>query len=277
MADDPSAAMNTTSAPDPDTGGDPNMGGDLAAAIALLAQTLATQNIHPQPALYAPAVPVTSPTRLREPDTFDSLYANKLQVFILQCSLHFQDQMTNQLPPPPSMAQDIDLKPIAHISLSHTIEDLWDLVFSITLRKTEKAKTVKVPTDTLHLLRNLTSSAFTCLSTQGPLSESRNCSRLDVLDKQLVDVQALLATLAPTASPPPQKCMYTAATAITADRQPPSSTSTPCSLVDTPHPPFPPPVNPSDPTLAQKLHNEPVLPTPILTLAPALLLTTTLS
>ena len=39
------------------------MGGDLAAAIALLAQTLAAQNIHPPPAPHTPAVPV----RLRSP------------------------------------------------------------------------------------------------------------------------------------------------------------------------------------------------------------------
>ena len=51
-ADDPSATTNTASVPDPDTGG------DLAAAIALLAQTLATQNVHPQPAPNAPAMPV---------------------------------------------------------------------------------------------------------------------------------------------------------------------------------------------------------------------------
>ena len=81
-ADDPSATTNTASAPDPD------MGGDLAAAIALLAQTLATQNIHPQPVPYTPAMLVTSLTRLQEPDTFDGLDANKLRVFILQCSLH---------------------------------------------------------------------------------------------------------------------------------------------------------------------------------------------
>ena len=83
--DNPSGTTNTTTAPDP------NMGGDLAAAIALLAQTLATQNAHPLAALSAPTVPVTSPTRLREPNTFDGLDANKLRVFILQCSLHFQD------------------------------------------------------------------------------------------------------------------------------------------------------------------------------------------
>ena len=96
-ADNPSGAMNTISAPDPDTGGNPNTGsdpdtgGDLAAAIALLAQTLAAQNVRPPPAPHASAALVTSPTRLREPDTFDSSDANKLQVFILQCSLHFQD------------------------------------------------------------------------------------------------------------------------------------------------------------------------------------------
>ena len=83
--DDPSVATNTTTAPDPD------MRGDLAAAIALLAQTLAAQNTHPPTAPSAPATPVTSPTRLREPNTFDGLDTNKLQVFILQCSLHFQD------------------------------------------------------------------------------------------------------------------------------------------------------------------------------------------
>ena len=63
----------------------------MAAAIALLAQTLATQNTRPQTTQNTPAVLVTSPTRLQEPDTFDGLDANKRQVFILQCSLHFQD------------------------------------------------------------------------------------------------------------------------------------------------------------------------------------------
>ena len=70
-------------APDPDTGG------NLAASIALLAQTLATQNVHPPAAQSAPAVLVTSLTRLREPNTFDGSDTNKLRVFILQCSLHF--------------------------------------------------------------------------------------------------------------------------------------------------------------------------------------------
>ena len=87
MAEDPSAATNTASAPDP------NMGGDLAAAIALLAQTLAAQNIHPPLSPHAPAALVTSPTKFREPDTFDGSDANKLQVFLLQCSLDFQDHV----------------------------------------------------------------------------------------------------------------------------------------------------------------------------------------
>ena len=73
---------------------DPDTGGNLAAAIALLAQTLAAQNARLQVAQSTPAVPVTSPTRLREPDTFDGSDANKLRVFILQCSLHFQDRAT---------------------------------------------------------------------------------------------------------------------------------------------------------------------------------------
>ena len=86
-ADNPSAATNTTTtAPDPDTGG------DLEAAITLLAQTLATQNTCLKAAQSAPAVPVTSPTRLQDPNTFNGLDANKLRVFILQCSLHFQDR-----------------------------------------------------------------------------------------------------------------------------------------------------------------------------------------
>ena len=85
MADDPSAATNTALVPDPD------MGGNLAAAIALLAQTLAAQNVHPQPSLNVPTVPVALPTRLREPHTFDGSDVNKLRVFILQCSLYFQD------------------------------------------------------------------------------------------------------------------------------------------------------------------------------------------
>ena len=72
MAEDPLAATNTASAPDPD------MGGDLAAAIALLAQTLAAQNIHPPLTPHAPMVPVTLLTKLQESDTFDSSDVNKL-------------------------------------------------------------------------------------------------------------------------------------------------------------------------------------------------------
>ena len=70
MADNPSGTTNTISATDPDvggnpnTGGDPDTGGDLAAAIALLAQTLATQNVHLPPAPHASAALVTSLTRL---------------------------------------------------------------------------------------------------------------------------------------------------------------------------------------------------------------------
>ena len=87
---EPSGTMHTTSAldpnpggnpdrvDDPDAAGNPDTGGDLAAAIALLAQTLAAQNVHPQPAPHVPTAPVTAPTRLREPDTFDGSDASKL-------------------------------------------------------------------------------------------------------------------------------------------------------------------------------------------------------
>ena len=85
IADNPSAATNTALAPDPNTGG------DLVATIALLAQTLTAQNVCPPATPNAPTMPVTSPTKLWEPNTFDGLDANKLRVFILQCSLHFQD------------------------------------------------------------------------------------------------------------------------------------------------------------------------------------------
>ena len=91
-ASDPPGTMNTASAPDPDTGGNPDTGGDLVAAIALLAQTLAAQNAHPPSASHVSIAPGSAPTRLREPDTFDGSDANKLRVFILQCSLHFQDR-----------------------------------------------------------------------------------------------------------------------------------------------------------------------------------------
>ena len=72
LPDNPSVATNTTMAPDPNTGG------NLVAAIALLAQTLAAQNTCPPATQSAPAVPVTSPTGLREPNTFDGSDANKL-------------------------------------------------------------------------------------------------------------------------------------------------------------------------------------------------------
>src|SRR6266481_458205 len=54
--------------------------GNLAVAIALLAQTLAA----PKP-MSVPA------TKLWELDTFDGADPNKLQTFILQCSLHFHN------------------------------------------------------------------------------------------------------------------------------------------------------------------------------------------
>ena len=80
----PSVATGNPSTADLDTGGDPgDTGGDLAATIALLANTLAAPK--------KPSPSAAPPTRLREPDTFDGLDANKLRVFILQCSLHFQD------------------------------------------------------------------------------------------------------------------------------------------------------------------------------------------
>src|SRR6266481_2137 len=53
---------------------------DLTAAIAFLAQTLATPT------------PVSAPsTKLREPDTFDGADPNKLRTVLLQFGLHFLD------------------------------------------------------------------------------------------------------------------------------------------------------------------------------------------
>ena len=60
------------------------------------------------------------------------------------------DAMTNQTPSPP-MEQDANPTLAAHSSLTHIIQALRDLVFNIARPKTEKAKTAKVPTDTLHL------------------------------------------------------------------------------------------------------------------------------
>jgi len=54
--------------------------GDLTTAIALLSQTLA-----------APKLTSAPVTMLWELDTFDGADPNKLQTFILQCSLHFHD------------------------------------------------------------------------------------------------------------------------------------------------------------------------------------------
>ena len=92
VAGNPNPGGNPNPVSDPNVAGNPDTGGDLVAAIALLAQTLAAQNIHPPPAPHAPAAPVTTSTRLREPDTFNSSDASKLRVFILQCNLHFQDR-----------------------------------------------------------------------------------------------------------------------------------------------------------------------------------------
>ena len=99
------------------------------------------------------------------------------------------DWMTNQTPPPPT-EQDANPTLTAHSSLTHIIQDLRDLVFNIALPKTEKAKMAKVPTNTLHLFRGLAESAFTCISAQGPPSNSNESTRLDALDRQIVTRRA---------------------------------------------------------------------------------------
>ena len=96
--------------------------------------------------------------------------------------------MTNQTPPPPPTAQDDNPKPTAHASLTHTIQELQDLVFNIALPKTEKAKTVKVPTDTLHALCDLATSILTGIPAQGSSSKPSDSSRLDAIDRQLADI-----------------------------------------------------------------------------------------
>jgi len=55
----------------------------LAAAIVLPARTLAAPRTE--------STPTAQPIKLREPNTFDGLDANKLCTFIFQCGLHFQD------------------------------------------------------------------------------------------------------------------------------------------------------------------------------------------
>jgi len=80
-----SPSIQTPSVVVPDPGDEPGeTGGDLAAAIALLAKTLAAPR--------AEAAPTAHPTKLQEPDTFDGSNANKLRTFIFQCSLHFKDR-----------------------------------------------------------------------------------------------------------------------------------------------------------------------------------------
>jgi len=80
-----SPSIQTPSVVVPDPSDEPGeTGGDLAAAIALLAKTLAAPR--------AEAAPTAHPTKLREPDTFDGSDANKLCTFIFQCSLHFKDR-----------------------------------------------------------------------------------------------------------------------------------------------------------------------------------------
>ena len=59
--------------------------------------------------------------------------------------------MTNQLPPPPT-EQDDTMEPAEHKPLVQIIKHLQEVVFKIVLPKTEAAKLVKIPIDTLHLL-----------------------------------------------------------------------------------------------------------------------------
>ena len=73
MTDNPSGAMNTVSAPNPDTGGNPDMGGDLAVAIALLAQTLAAQNVHVMVCSPILHIALNPRSRLRWLDPFPTL------------------------------------------------------------------------------------------------------------------------------------------------------------------------------------------------------------
>ena len=162
------------------------------------------------------------------------------------------------------MAQDDNPKPTAHVSLTHTIQELRDLVFNIALPKTEKAKTVKVPTDTLHALRDLATSILMGIPAQGSPSKPSDSSRLDAMDRQLADIQACLVTsaaLPPSPLPSPQKRTYAATLATLAtDRLSPTSISPPHPPpLNVPRPPCVRPAKLFDFTLVQKSSDRPVL------------------
>ena len=125
-----------------------------------------------------------------------------------ECKKWHRRQMTNQLPPPTE--QDDTTEPAEHKPLVQIIKHLQEVVFKISLPKTEAVKLVKIPIDTLHLRHNLTVAA--CSSMQESLPKMGESSRPDHIEWQLKGIKACLATsaLLPL-PPPPQKHTYAAA------------------------------------------------------------------
>ena len=127
-------------------------------------------------------------------------------------------------------------------------------MFKIALPKTEATKSVKIPIDTLHLLRNLMAAA--CSSTQESLPKTGESSRLDDIERQLKGIKACLAASALLPPPPPpQKHMYAAAVLAT-NTCPPS----PSPIAFTSRClPYTQPATLYNLTLSQKSYNRPAL------------------
>ena len=147
-------------------------------------------------------------------------------------------QMVPMVKPPP-LVEGSNVPNTKTLSLDDTVHALRDLLFTITLPKTEKAKTAAITVKALHHVHQLSGS--TC----SLLQEHHNGPRLDDISRQIDNIKTLLVT--PSSTRSPQKMSYAATLAM--------GTKSPAP----PAPPQPLPARRHDVTLTQKSRKNPVL------------------
>ena len=143
-------------------------------------------------------------------------------------------------PPPPAEDSNVSDTKAVPPSLDDTVHELCNLLFSITLPKTEKAKTAAITVGALRHARELVGS--TCVL----LQENHNGSQLDDISRQIEGIKTLLVT--PHSSQSLLKPSYAAT--LTKSIMSPTPSPAPTA-------PQPLPARWHDITLTQKSHNDP--------------------
>ena len=125
--------------------------------------------------------------------------------------------------PPPSV-EGSNAPNIKALSLDDTVHVLRDLLFTITLPKTEKAKMAAITIEALHRMCQLAGSACSLLQ------EHHVGLHLDDISRQINDIKTLLVT--PSSTRSPQKMSYAATLTMgTKSPAPPAPPSaSPCKM-----------------------------------------------